>query len=224
MKKTYDRKPYKFDKGFTLVELIVVLVIIAILAAVLVPVLMGYIDKSREEQSLIDAQYCVTAIQAELTQLYGKQGASVPLGTPVISGGKIVGTNNGDDNITSTKFAENVLKLAELDHKPYCLVCGLGSNAPNTDDKTTLHDKYTVLFLFYMRSKDSSPMFYFNGEWTHTYPRAGKSDKIWDTKNVIQDGALKGKRIQLYAISNEAWKDHGSYGSTTFWEWLRSYK
>ena len=37
----------KKDKGFTLVELIVVLVILAILAAILVPALLGYIDRAK---------------------------------------------------------------------------------------------------------------------------------------------------------------------------------
>ena len=122
MKNTYDRKPYKSDKGFTLVELIVVLVILAIMAAILVPVLMGYIDKSKEEQCLLDGRNCVTAIQTELTQLYAQQGGSVELGTPVISGGKIVGENNGDDNIEGTNFAKRVLEKAELSEKPYCLL------------------------------------------------------------------------------------------------------
>ena len=35
------------NKGFTLVELIVVLVILAILAAILVPALLGYIGRQR---------------------------------------------------------------------------------------------------------------------------------------------------------------------------------
>ena len=38
----------KKNRGFTLVELIVVLVILAILAAVLLPALLGYIDKAKE--------------------------------------------------------------------------------------------------------------------------------------------------------------------------------
>ena len=39
------------NKGFTLVELIVVLVILAILAAVLVPALLGYIDDARKRHT-----------------------------------------------------------------------------------------------------------------------------------------------------------------------------
>ena len=43
MKKTKD------NKGFTLVELIVVITILAILAAILVPALLGYIDKAKNQ-------------------------------------------------------------------------------------------------------------------------------------------------------------------------------
>ena len=39
------------NKGFTLVELIVVLVILAILAAILVPALLGYIDRETVSSS-----------------------------------------------------------------------------------------------------------------------------------------------------------------------------
>ena len=44
------------NKGFTLVELIVVLVILAILAAILVPALLGYIDRAREKQYVLNAK------------------------------------------------------------------------------------------------------------------------------------------------------------------------
>ena len=43
------------NKGFTLVELIVVLVILAILAAILVPALLGYIDRAKEKQYVLNA-------------------------------------------------------------------------------------------------------------------------------------------------------------------------
>ena len=62
----------KNDKGFTLVELIVVLVILAILAAILVPALLGYIDKARQAQYEEEAHAILTATQAKATEEYAK--------------------------------------------------------------------------------------------------------------------------------------------------------
>ncbi|SEQ10833.1 prepilin-type N-terminal cleavage/methylation domain-containing protein [Lachnospiraceae bacterium NE2001] len=63
----------KKNRGFTLVELIVVLVILAVLAAVLVPALLGYIDKAKEKKDLLRAKACLDAAQAGLAQEYGKR-------------------------------------------------------------------------------------------------------------------------------------------------------
>ena len=62
----------KKNKGFTLVELIVVVVILAILAAILVPALLGYIDKAKKQKDLLRAKNCLTAAQTELASLYAK--------------------------------------------------------------------------------------------------------------------------------------------------------
>ena len=62
----------KNNKGFTLVELIVVLVILAILAAILVPALLGYIDKARNSQYEEEAHSILTAVQANATEQYAK--------------------------------------------------------------------------------------------------------------------------------------------------------
>jgi len=59
------------NKGFTLVELIVVLVILAILAAILVPALLGYIDRAKKQQIVLNAKTYLTATQAEFSALYG---------------------------------------------------------------------------------------------------------------------------------------------------------
>lgn len=58
------------QKGFTLVELIVVLVILAIMAALLVPALLGYVDKAREGKYLEEARSIYTAIQAVQDEKY----------------------------------------------------------------------------------------------------------------------------------------------------------
>ena len=65
------------NKGFTLVELIVVLVILAILAAILVPALLGYIDKEREKQVTTNAEAAYVAAQALATEYYGKTATGV---------------------------------------------------------------------------------------------------------------------------------------------------
>lgn len=65
----------KNNKGFTLVELIVVLVILAILAAILVPALLGYIDKARQGQYAEEAHSILTAAQAYNTEQYAKGDA-----------------------------------------------------------------------------------------------------------------------------------------------------
>lgn len=59
------------NKGFTLVELIVVLVILAILAALLVPALTGYIDKAKEKKVIAETRMVVMAVQTVASETYG---------------------------------------------------------------------------------------------------------------------------------------------------------
>ena len=62
----------KNNKGFTLVELIVVLVILAILAAILVPALLGYIDRAKASQDLLNAKNFYTAAQTVASEYYAQ--------------------------------------------------------------------------------------------------------------------------------------------------------
>ncbi|MBO6007336.1 MAG: prepilin-type N-terminal cleavage/methylation domain-containing protein, partial [Lachnospiraceae bacterium] len=52
------------NKGFTLVELIIILVILAIISALLIPTLLGYIEQARAKKYLPNAKSCYDAAQA----------------------------------------------------------------------------------------------------------------------------------------------------------------
>lgn len=58
------------NKGFTLVELIVVIVILAILAALLVPALVGWINKAREKSYAVEARTAYLAAQTLVSENY----------------------------------------------------------------------------------------------------------------------------------------------------------
>ena len=107
------------NKGFTLVELIVVLVILAILSAILIPTLLGYIEQAKSKKVFLNAQACLDAARGAFIELYGKNG-DVPEATPVVSGARAQsgGPNyegdqkgNKDQDITNTEFAQNMTKV-----------------------------------------------------------------------------------------------------------------
>ena len=91
MKKGNVNKDNYVNKGFTLVELIVVLIILAILAAVLIPVLTGYIEQARSKKDLRNAKALMEATQAAFVELYAinpdvKPGEQIPPVRPVAMG------------------------------------------------------------------------------------------------------------------------------------------
>lgn len=94
------------NKGFTLVELIVVLVILAILATLMIPTMSGYIDRARKEKVSAEARMVVMAVQTEVSAAYGSGNAAAALDT---SGGDIYWRPENDDG-----HIREILKLAEL--------------------------------------------------------------------------------------------------------------
>ena len=106
----------KNNKGFTLVELIVVLVILAILAAILVPTLLGWIDKAKSEKDFSTAQTVRVAAQAMIDQAYGN-GNTMNAGN--ITAAATIADMKGKITPASTGYGDQILgadKLAGVDN------------------------------------------------------------------------------------------------------------
>ena len=225
-----DKMKKSSNKGFTLVEIVVVLIILAVLAAIIIPGLTGYIEQAKAKKYLPNAKSCLDAAQAMFSQQYGLNGVLAE-GTPVVSGAKIASTSgNEDQDIRGTDFAKGVLRLAGLPaDKPYCFMVAVGSNALPKSGSASYSvsetDKYTVFYAFYMEDENSKPWYFYNGEWTTKNPRFNNSSDILDSGNVFVKGPYAGKRIQYYLISYQGnnWKD-STVNSAAFWTWLKNMK
>ena len=108
------------NKGFTLVELIVVLVILAILAAILVPALLGYIDKARQKQLTTNAEAAYVAAQALATEYYGKHVNVV--------------IDDRNDAVSATKIQD----LTDIQEKYFEFQVGFASDTISDGKKTCI--------------------------------------------------------------------------------------
>ena len=119
------KKMRKDNKGFTLVELIVVIVILAILAAILVPALLGYIDRAKEQQIVLNAKSALTAAQAEMSNQYAK--------------GKAPSAINKKSVVDTADFPTGTNGCTEL-----VIACKAAYDADNVT-----HDAYTINYVKY---------------------------------------------------------------------------
>lgn len=115
------KKLKKDNKGFTLVELIVVIVILAILAAILVPALLGYIDRAKQQQIVLNAKSALTAAQAEMSNQYARGKAPE-------------GVNK-----------DSILDTADV---PDCTALVIGCKKEYDKDHVS-HDMYTINYVSY---------------------------------------------------------------------------
>lgn len=169
------------NKGFTLVELIVVLVILAILAAILVPALLGYIDKAKDSQDILAAKNIMTATQSKMAEAYAEGGVAQAANVAV-------NAKNNDVSLIGTDFANDILKTA--DDEPYMTIVGLGdyNEYGKNSDISQRHKAYTVYFVVYWKTKDSDPLFFDGTSWTETYPWKSSGGNVF---------MVKGEKIKL---------------------------
>lgn len=120
----------KEQKGFTLVEMIVVLVIIAILAAITIPALLKYIDKAKDKQLVINARTAYLAAETAVGEAYGVSGSSGVVNFSFDEDDK-------DNKLTTTstvadKLAKNASELASMSNSFTCEV-KVGTNSQITE-------------------------------------------------------------------------------------------
>ena len=137
------------NKGFTLVELIVVLVILAILAAILVPALLGYIDRAREKQYVLNAKSFLTATQAEFSSIYG-EGKK-----PTEINNRTTTVQNTADVSTATTFVA------------YCTTDSKGATEASAVSDN--HAAYTVKYAYY---EENGVKLWFDGSSWNTVDSA----------------------------------------------------
>jgi len=102
------------NKGFTLVELIVVLVILAILAALLIPALTGYIDKAKEKKVIAETRMVVMAVQTVTSEAYGQLGAGKDLHFSTYPQDWSSFPAFGSTPAVDGKYIQEIKKLAEV--------------------------------------------------------------------------------------------------------------
>ena len=180
----------KNNKGFSLVELIVILVVLAVLAGILVPALLGYIDRAKTEEDMLNAKNCMTAAQGELVAMYG---STKPAGTNnILFDTKSANNNNSDVEAAKSEFAKKVFTTAD-DH-PYLFIIGMGNY--NKYKESNPHYPYTVYLGMYQRTKDSRPLFFDGTNWDTLYP---KDQGAYDGGNVLQVNKVK---LQMYILAD----------------------
>lgn len=183
------------NKGFTLVELIVVLVILAILAAILVPALLGYIDKAKDYQDVLNAKNMLTATQTVFTKAYA----------------------SCDDykNEKFEKYYKEILKTADDD--PYMCVIGIGKPSVYGDEQNSKYDPhkvYTVYFVGYMKDLDTQPVFYNGSEWSTDYPWAGTSKDEFEVNGQLID-------MKFYFIADKYSASKQTKNGMNNWEFFK---
>lgn len=112
MKKRKKNPVYK-KNGFTLVELVVVLAILGILASITVPALLGFIDRGKEKELIINGQNAYLAAETLAGESFSS-GEAYPTAEQVTELAQVPGT------VTELCLDEKKGRVKATLEEPFC--------------------------------------------------------------------------------------------------------
>lgn len=204
------------EKGFTLVELIVVLVILAILAAAIVPALLGYTDHAKKKKYIATAEECLKASQAVLSDRYNDPS------TNLTQAQRYAAAASADVNPEGTKFTiwtKNQL-IDYTNPEGVTLAEAVSSNI----------GAYTIEYALYetgiadpTNPDDSIKYVFYDGKDWELYDDLSDAEYALSEKGLVRDSNTKnivymwphGDDKVYVADRTESWKDGEGGGSVT---------
>lgn len=122
MKKELKNTKRKNNKGFSLVELIVVIAIMAVLMAVLAPAMLRYVEKSRVQKDESAVSEAANAAQLALADesVYKKVDSQTPITVTIADDGTVTDdvSATGNNGVVATEVA-NTVGTISLTSKTY---------------------------------------------------------------------------------------------------------
>ena len=120
----------KNNKGFTLIEIVIVIVIIAILAAMLVPSMLSWIDTANQRTFLSAADTIKTSVTTSVSEKYAIDGTTVP------------------DWDQVSKLVGSTVSAGDTSEYKVTLTMGTGDPVPKNNIATMVveNDKYSVTY------------------------------------------------------------------------------
>ncbi|MBR5177856.1 MAG: prepilin-type N-terminal cleavage/methylation domain-containing protein [Lachnospiraceae bacterium] len=208
----------KKNKGFTMVEIVLVLVVLAILAAIIIPVTLSIVDSSRQAQIAIDAKDIWQSVQTSLneqmatdkhylrdTDNNNKRGA--PMNEKEMDSdwtkikAKFEDTTFAFD-FSTYELSQRILKKIENEdsYQFIYFVCGRFYDyylSENEMDKA--YTSYMVIYKYF----DDDKTYYYNGsdisnEWAFLSPAS--LNALSTSSDLRMNIGGKSIKVQLYSI------------------------